>query len=326
MGANTRARAGLAAAAALSVGAATTAPTWAWNNQHRVPRRHAPLATVAPPATSAASPRAAFATLRTPESAEVWLASGTFELGSRPAEVQHAQMLCALEPRGCYDPVKELADELPAHQVTLSAFFLDRFEVTVGAYRRCVWAGACAEPPYAAGASRFDQPELPVVLVTHSDASRYCSWLGKRLPTEAEWERAARGKGPSGAAGRRYPWGEVYNPFLSNHGRHATLALDAIDGFLELAPVGSFRDGRTPEGVADLSGNVEEWVADWYEPGYPAEPSMNPAGPPSGVARVVRGGSYTDGRPHLRAAARRGDAPGRRHADRGFRCARSADG
>jgi formylglycine-generating enzyme required for sulfatase activity len=203
--------------------------------------------------------------------------------------------------------------------VYLSDFWIDRTEVTVAAYGRCVAAGACAPPPYAEGGERFDRPDYPVVLVSWNDARRFCAWAGGRLPTEAEWERAARG-----LTGRRYPWGNVYNPFLANHGAFAFDELDARDGFLELAPVGSFRDGRTPDGIDDLAGNVEEWVFDWFAQEYPKVSAVNPKGPDMGDRRVVRGGGYAHARPWLRGSAREKMAPGERAPWLGFRCARDA--
>jgi formylglycine-generating enzyme required for sulfatase activity len=206
--------------------------------------------------------------------------------------------------------------EYAPHEVYLSSYAIDRTEVTVASYRRCVDAGYCAAPPFAEGGMRFDRPSYPVTLVSWQDAVTYCAWAGGRLPTEAEWERAARG--PSS---RRYPWGNVYDPFVLNHGRLDRDALDASDGFLELAPVGSFPDGRTPDGIADMAGNVEEWVADYFAPEYPKESVVDPKGPETGEERVVRGGSYWHGRSRVRSAAREKDSATSRRPWRGFRCA-----
>ena len=275
--------------------------------------------------------------LRTPGASATLIRAGSFMMGSSDPEIRHAIMLCKLEPGGeaCIDEVADtFMNESAAHEVHLSDFWIDRTEVTVARYRQCVAAGACDEPPYASGGRRFDRPDFPVVLVTWQDASRFCAWAGGRLPTEAEWERAARGgaggAGRTGTAwqasaspGRRYPWGNVYNPFHGNHGQLALdTNLDGGDGFLELAPVGAFPHGRTPEGLDDLAGNVEEWVSDYYAPEYPPESARDPQGPSTGDERVVRGGSYVHGRPWLRAAARLHDLPSARRAWRGFRCAR----
>lgn len=275
----------------------------------------------APPAppTAELATDTGLALLRTPGSEQVLVRSGTFTMGSSDEDFSRALGLCRAEPRR--DECKEewFAPEQTAHEVFLSDFWLDRTEVTVARYRRCVVAGRCALPPFADGAERFDRPELPVVLVTWSDAARFCAWAGGRLPTEAEWERAARG-----LAGRRYPWGNVYNPFLSNHGAFALEELDGRDGFLELAPVGSFPYGRSPEGIDDLAGNVKEWVADWFAPEYPKADAADPRGPDQGDLRVVRGGSYLHGRPWLRGASRDHERPGERAPWLGFRCARAA--
>ncbi|WP_437786256.1 formylglycine-generating enzyme family protein [Sorangium sp. So ce1097] len=260
--------------------------------------------------------------LRAPGAAAVLVRAGSFTMGSSEVEIAHAVTLCKLEPAGelCVEETEaSFANELVAHEVYLSDFWIDRTEVTVASYRRCVSAGVCTEPPYASGGQRFDRPDFPVVLVSWSDAQRYCAWAGGRLPTEAEWERAARG-----VAGRRYPWGNVYNPFHANHGRLSFDELDDGDGFLELAPVGALVAGRTPDGIDDLAGNVEEWVADYYHPEYPAGSAKDPRGPDMGEERVLRGGSYIQGRPWVRGAARGHDVPTSRRAWRGFRCARDA--
>lgn len=250
-------------------------------------------------------------------------------MGSDPAEVQRALFLCQQEPWAdvCTPPdgppvtpprLAHAEDEQPPHDVHLSAYWIDRMEVSVARYRRCVHAGVCAEPGYGPGGTRFDRPDLPVTMVRWDDAVRFCTWAGGRLPTEAEWERAARGR-----LGRRYPWGSVYNPFLSNHGRLAHDPHDDGDGFLELAPVGSFPEGRTPDGIHDLAGNVSEWVSDYYGP-YPEADAENPKGPGVGELRVVRGGSYVSSRTFIRGAARFGARPSSRSSERGFRCARDA--
>jgi formylglycine-generating enzyme required for sulfatase activity len=188
--------------------------------------------------------------------------------------------------------------------VTLSSFELDRHEVTVARYGQCVEAGRCNRPAFHAGDLRFDQPNLPVTHVRWDDAVDYCVYAGGRLPTEAEWEYAARG-----ARGRAYPWGDVYNGRRANHGSLGAEDTDASDGFADLAPVGSFPSGQTPEGILDMAGNAGEWVADYFSDdaegfGYAAAPVTNPKGSVTGTFRVIRGGSYRDGAPFLRSAAR----------------------
>lgn len=255
-------------------------------------------------------------------------------MGSSADDIALARTLCAGEPMGHNCSDFRFVEEYPAHEVFLSDYWMDRTEVTVSQYRRCVAAGQCFEAPYASGTTRFDQPDFPVVMVNWFDATNYCTWVGGRLPTEAEWERAARG-----LKGRRFPWGNVYNGGLSNHGRvlgelmHNDSRLlwivvgpaeehDDSDGFFEVAPIASFRDGRTPDGFHDLAGNVEEWVFDKFQPQYPEGSVVNPRGPEQGGARVLRGGSYMHGRHQLRTTARHFDMALVRRPWRGFRCVR----
>ncbi len=263
-------------------------------------------------------------TVSAPAQGRVRIRRGTFVMGSDVGEVTSAIAACRAEPGGrtcdvlsakCLCSEEVFADEFPAHEVTLRAFEIDRREVTVEEYDRCVEIGPCGPLPLEGGGGRFLAPELPVTMVTHQDAATFCRFVGGRLPTEAEWERAARG-----LRARRYPWGNVWNPFLANGGRYALDPFEDKDGFLELAPPGSFRRGATAAGLLDMAGNVEEWVADWFD-AYPDLAVENPRGPASGDERVVRGGSYVHGAAWLRNASRGHDAPGARRTFRGFRCA-----
>jgi formylglycine-generating enzyme required for sulfatase activity len=264
--------------------------------------------------------------LRAPGPDRIFIPASTFTMGSRPPELDTVIALCKKEIRLDEYCDKVFLNELEPHEVMLSAYAIDRTEITVAAYRRCVDIGRCAEPPYAAGGQRFDRPDYPVTLVTWSDADAYCRFLGGRLPTEAEWERAARGR-----AGRTFPWGDLYNERLSNHGAlgldNGALGLentDDSDGFLELAPVGSFPAGRTPDGIDDLAGNVEEWVADAiddvFNARYPAVSEVNPKGAAVGLFRAVRGGSFQAGAAWVRGATRSFRPGTERQPYRGFRC------
>jgi len=245
-------------------------------------------------------------------------------MGSTSAEIIDSTVLCQREPLGATCDERSFADESLAHRVRLSGYYLDRREVTVAEFDACVRVGRCKRPPFERGAQRFKQPTYPVTLVTWDDAQAYCAFRGARLPTEAEFERAARG--PSG---RRFPWGELPNTRLANHGRLGIDVTDETDGFSELAPVGSFSAGRTPDGFLDLAGNVAEWVQDRYTTQYPDAEQTDPQGPDAAQAtsaRVVRGGSYESPMAWLRGAARGAYLPTERRPSIGFRCARSQHG
>lgn len=254
--------------------------------------------------------------LRAPGPERVQVRAGTFVMGSEEREIAGALAACRAEPQGEECKEEFFAHEFPPHPVWLSDYWIDRTEVTVARWTRCVAAGTCTALPWDAGAARFSAPDRPVTLVTWFDATAFCAWAGGRLPTEAEWERAARG-----LRGRRYPWGEIYNPQILNHGRFALDPHDERDGWRELAPVASFVAGRTPDGISDMAGNVEEWVHDWYAPEYPEAAMANPRGPDTGETRVLRGGSYILGGAWMRGAARDHDRPTVRRSFRGFRCA-----
>jgi formylglycine-generating enzyme required for sulfatase activity len=239
---------------------------------------------------------------------------------------------------------------IPQRQVFLPAFDIDRFEVTVSRYRRCVEAGACDIGPLLQGDQRYHLgPDYPVANVTWQDASDYCAFAGKRLPTEAEWEKAARG-----GDGRTWPWGNQGTRVDGgNHGRmdsdvlrrsrlidwnrhwvdrmvDATwdLAPDDDDGALYAAPPGALRWSEGVYGTYDMAGNVAEWVSDYFSPGgYGDLPLDAPERKvPIGAdhRRVIRGGSWLDlalaGRTYARSAA----APGTRSPLIGIRCARGA--
>jgi len=253
-------------------------------------------------------------TLRTPGSAMIRVARSEFVFGSSPDDVLEALGRCAGEPFGHRCTERTFSNELPSLVASIASFWLDRTEVTVEAYERCVAVGACPPRTLVAGERRLDSPELPVTLVSSYEAEAYCRFRGARLPSEAEFERAARG-----TTGRTYPWGDLYNSRLSNHGRFGMEAVDASDGFEELAPVGSFVSGRTPDGFLDLAGNAAEWTSDVYTErhGLPPEPGRS-------AGRVVKGGHFAKGSAWLRGAARAELDPSDRSPFVGFRCARSA--
>lgn len=281
-------------------------------------------------APAAESPARGVHALRVPAARRVRVPRGTFVMGSTPAEMSRAVALCDREVLGalCRDPSETVAilSEGAAHEVTVSAFDLDRTEVTVADYGRCVSAGACESPAMAPDDRRFGRPDQPVTHVSWDDASTFCRWAGGRLPTEAEWEYAARA---AGGHERVFPWGDVYNPHLANHGSFASDRGDRTDGFAELAPVGSFPDGATPLGLLDMAGNAAEWVADLMEldpadrpVGYPPGPQVDPRPNAAGSYHVIRGGSFLDPAIRLRAAAR-SFTNDPHPASVGFRCAAS---
>jgi eukaryotic-like serine/threonine-protein kinase len=220
----------------------------------------------------------------------VYVPAGEFLMGSTDADTGAA------------------GDEKPQHTVTLDAFWIDRTEVTADQYRACVAAGKCGQPR-CAGAGKGDHP---VACVSWQDAASYCAWAGRRLPTEAEWEKAARG-----ADGRKYPWGNASPDCarVNYRGKEG----GCVGG---TAAVGSYPAGASPYGALDMVGNVWEWVNDWYQPGYyGSSPGGNPQGPPAGASRVLRGGAWYYGGPYLRAAGRHYHVPTYQHYGIGFRCA-----
>ena len=206
-------------------------------------------------------------------------------------------------------------DEKPQQEIYLDAFYVDKYEVTVESYNKFRRAANYAEPavPFFQGDHAILQtPNYPVVGVSWLDAVNFCKWAGKRLLTEAEWEKAARG-----THGLVYPWGNKVLPKRANFAGKA-------DGFEFMAPVGSFPMGRSVYGVHDMSGNVSEWVADWYDQFYyQTAPLMNPPGFDKSKNRVFRGGSWDSRTVDIRSSKRFAATPGRKDAVVGFRCGRS---
>jgi formylglycine-generating enzyme required for sulfatase activity len=197
-------------------------------------------------------------------------------------------------------------DERPVARVFLETFWIDRVEVTNGRYRPCVDAGACA-PPIGPGFDQASKTEYPVTIVSWSQADAYCRWVGKRLPTEAEWEKAARG-----VDGRIYPWGSRFESGRANVGY--TAGTDAV---------GSYPTGSSPYGVLDMAGNVFEWTSSLYKP-YPYRRDDGREDPKARGARVNRGGSWYYGAWYARATYRAtANHIYRRISDLGFRCASS---
>jgi formylglycine-generating enzyme required for sulfatase activity len=216
-------------------------------------------------------------------------------------------------------------DEGPQHTVYLDAFWIDEFEVSVGQYHQCVEAGACISPSQTNSTYRaeyYNHPDgefdnFPVIYVTWDKAQTYCEWAGRRMPVEAEWEKAARG-----TDGRTYPWGE--DPPAAHLLNYYNVTGD--DGYPEdTAPVGSYPDGASIYGAQDLIGNVWEFTADWYDAGYYAvSPDKNPDGPTTGIYRVIRGGAWADTYLWVKVHNRGGAKLDTTKNVIGFRCAADA--
>jgi len=196
-----------------------------------------------------------------------------------------------------------LGDERPPHRVSMSAFYLDPYEVRRIAFQEFLVAQGRKKSP------DLKDPDLPATMVSWHDAAAFCQAQGRRLPTEAEWEYAARG-----GEARIFPWGnEPPDPSRARFESRGPLPVDALS------------PGATPEGLLNLAGNVAEWVQDWWHLGYYAvSPSADPPGPAEGDYRVVRGGSWNQSAEELRAAARAYHNPERGAGHIGFRCARDA--
>jgi formylglycine-generating enzyme required for sulfatase activity len=293
------------------------------------------------PAPSALPPRSAPDGMR-----QVYVPAGEFLMGSTEEDLA----LVLAECPGC--PRSQFENELPQHAVYLDAYWIDRTEVTNAMFARFVaetglvttaetlgggitvdllareWqmsAGAEWRHPRGPDTGILGLDDHPVVQVSYYDAEAYCAWAGRRLPTEAEWEKAARG-----TDGRTYPWGmgPPAGGLLNFADRNAYLTaadLGADDGYAWTAPAGSYPAGASPYGVLDMAGNVWERVADLYgEEYYSHSPRRNPGGPSSGEYVILRGGSWSRPAWYLRAAVRYRYLKINRSSGQGFRCAQSA--
>lgn len=289
----------------------------------------APTATTIPTATETptvavtatpeptAAPTELPATLIGPDGITMHLVpAGDFLMGSNATQVQDAVNLCRLNPDGEACRESDYVSELPHRTIYLSAFYMDETEVTNRQYRICVAAGGCNNPLDGNGRYSADNyynlPEFanyPVVWVSWFDARDYCTWAGKRLPTEAEWEKAARG-----TDGRIFPWGNTFDSSLANTQER---------GGEDLQPVGQYPTGASPYGILDLAGSVWEYIGDWFDPAYYTYgPTADPIGPDSSPTgeRAIRSGSYANFQHYARAANRGSVEPGSATQFRGIRC------
>jgi formylglycine-generating enzyme len=222
----------------------------------------------------------------------------------------------SLIPAGEYTAGYEfgIEDEKPVHVVALDSFYMDKYEVTQSEYERVMENNP----------SSFKGSNHPVHNVTWFEAIEYCGKVGKRLPSEVEWEIAAKGGIHSNNG--IYPWGASFDGnnanFCDRNCDHHWSKKEYDDGFSKTAPVGSYVENGY--GLYDMAGNVWEWVADWYDPKfYKKADRYHPRGPVTGINRALRGGSWSDRPDYMRVAKRGAHFPSKRYDDYGFRCAKS---
>ena len=229
-------------------------------------------------------------------------------------------------PRGMES---EEFDEKPVRQIYLDDYLIDKYEVTVAQWGEYQQSTGTEIPEWTVQNSANRQ-DHPIAFVTWFDAEAFCTWAGKRLPTEAEWERAARCDD-----GRKYPWGDGLDSFRTNYFQSYDPFERSAGTILTTTPVGFFdgrlheayqtRSGASPFGVQDMVGNLWEWVNDWYYPTYYIDaPDRNPKGPEEGVVKSARGGSYAVDASHIRPSYRARNDPKLKGPDQGFRCAGDA--
>jgi formylglycine-generating enzyme required for sulfatase activity len=275
----------------------------------------------------------------------IFITAGKFTMGSNEKDIAEAVNMS--KEAGWTEVERNwFTDELPAHEVYVNGFYIDKYEVTNEKFKKFVastgyktdaeregfsvlwegsdWkqvSGADWAHPLGPGSSVNGKMDHPVVHVTWNDAKAYAVWAGKRLPAEAEWEKACRGTDK-----RIFPWGNKWN---DNYCNNARLNLSYLVGFMPdffngrgTIPAGKIPEGASPSGVMDMSGNVWEWCSDWYSKDYyNYSPPENPGGPEKGEKKILKGGSwYYENPAYLRVSIKLAEFPGTRNFMIGFRC------
>jgi formylglycine-generating enzyme required for sulfatase activity len=208
---------------------------------------------------------------------------------------------------------EKFEEEGPVHEVHLDAFYIDQYEVTNAQYKRFLEA-THHRPPLTWGKPGFNEPDHPVTGVSWEAATEYAAWVGKRLPTEAEWEKAARG-----TDSRLYPWGNKWDEGKCRSAAGKTLPMGP-------ASVGSYPHGISPYGCHDMAGNVWEWCSDWFMPDYYSQSAYrNPKGPLEGSWHILRGGGWDSAPNEVRTTIRRWGCPEGGYRCAGFRCAKDVN-
>ncbi|MFT3928066.1 MAG: formylglycine-generating enzyme family protein [Myxococcales bacterium] len=261
----------------------------------------------------------------------VFIAPGWFTMGATQGDVEFARRLCvtermseALRLRGCANE-DLFSEESPARRVYVSGFWLDRFELSRSEYAACVAVGACSVPVRPTEHPGLTHPRHPMVGISQVQAAEACRFRGGRLPSEAEWERGARGD-----SGRRFPWGNFHNEGLANQGGASPSGAGAEgqpsdrDGFAFAAPVDAFFQARSPHGLVQMAGNVWEWTRDTYVPLAVVNQRVNPSETRTPGLWVVRGGSFRSPAYALRVTHREPRPAGTGFVDVGVRCAYDA--
>lgn len=238
----------------------------------------------------------------------VFVPAGEFLMGTSDADIEQYKVLFPLRDISRFD------NERPQRTVFVDAFYIDRTEVTNRQYKQFL-AETGYEPKHYLDYLPYNAPDLPATVLEWEDAIAYAEWANKRLPTEAEWEKAARG-----TDGRFWPWGNEWDATKLSGNDGTGLK----DGYKETAPVAQFPQGASPYGALDMAGNLWEWVSDWYDADYYRNNpnNVNPQGPETGDGHVLKGGGWAENLDFTRCASRLGGNPG--SLLRGFRCAMDA--